>query len=140
LQFRKLRRHDVTCDFDVTSSATLLIFHITWMHYKQSNKYFFRTKSTKKIYSESVCFTLMTSLTMTSFSMRRAVFVNFNLPRIVDNNICYLKLTIYRQLSCWILIARHLNINKNIPHRPDVQRIGAPKSSKCDSSSTGMFK
>ena len=106
------------------------------MHYKQSNKYFFRTKSD----SESVCFTLMTSQTVTSFSMTRAVFVNFNMPRIVDNNICYLKLTIYRQLLCWILIARHLNINKNIPHRPEVQRIGAPKYPKCDSSSTGMFK
>ena len=75
---------------------------------------------------------------MTSFSMTRAVFVNYNMPRIVD--ISYLKLTIYRQLLCWILIARHLNINKNIPHRPEVQRIGAPKSPKCDSFSTGMFK
>ena len=62
--------------------------------YKQLNKYFFRTKS----YSESVCLTLMTSLTMTSFSMTLAVFVNLNMPRIVDNNIFYLKLTIYRQL------------------------------------------
>ena len=69
---------------------------------------FFRTKSN----SESVCFTLMTSLTMTSFSMTRAVFVNYNMLRIVDNNISYLKLTIYRQLLCWVLIARHLNINK----------------------------
>jgi len=83
---------------------------------------FFRTKSN----SESVCFTLMTSLTMTSFSMTRAVFVNYNMPRIVDNNISYLKLTIYRQLLCWNLIARHLNINTNIPHRPEVKRIGAP--------------
>jgi len=114
----------------------LLILHITWMHYKQSNKYFFLTKYN----SESVCFTLMTSLTMTSFSMTRAVFVNFNIPRIVDKSISYLKLTIYRQLICWILIARHLNINKNIPRRPEVQRIGVPKSPKCDSSSTGMFK
>jgi len=105
------------------------------MHYKQSNKYFFRTKSN----SESVCFTLMTSLTMTSFSMTRDVFVNYKMPRIVDNNIFYLKLRISRQLLCWILIARHLNINENIPHRPEVQRIGAPKSPKCDSSSTGMF-
>jgi len=94
------------------------------MHYKQSNQYFFRTKSN----SESVCFTLMTSLTMTSFSMTRADFVNYNMPKIVDNNISYLKLTIYRQLVCWILIAHHLNINKNIPHRPEVQRLGAPKS------------
>ena len=92
------------------------------MHYKQLNKYFFRTKS----YSESVCFTLMMSRTVTSFSMTRAVFVNYNMPRTVDNNICYLKLL--RQLLCWILIARHLNINKNIPHRPEVQRICAPKS------------
>jgi len=43
-----------------------------------------------------------TKLTMTSFSMTRAVFVNYNMPRIVDNNISYLKLTIYRQLLCWI--------------------------------------
>jgi len=77
---------------------------------------------------------------MTLFSMTRAVFVNYNMSGIVDNNISYLKFTIYRQLLCWILIARHLNINKNIPHRPEVQRIGAPKSPKCDSSSTGMFK
>jgi len=77
---------------------------------------------------------------MTSFSMTRAVFVNFNMPRIVDNNISYLKLTIYRQLFSWILIARHLNINKNIPHRPEVQRVGAPKSPNCDSLSIGMFK
>jgi len=58
------------------------------------------------------------------------------MPRIVDNSISYLKLTIDRQLLCWILIARHLNINKNIPHRPEVQRKGAPKSPKWDSSST----
>jgi len=78
---------------------------------------------------------------MTSFSMTRVVFVNYNVPRMVDNNISDLKLTIYRQLLCWILIARHFkNINKNIPHRPEVQRIGVPKSPKCDSSSTGMFK
>jgi len=51
----------------------------------------------------------------------------------------YLKLKICRQLLCWILIARHLNINKNISHRPEVQRTGAPKLPKCDSSSTGMF-
>jgi len=82
----------------------------------------------------------MASLTMTSFSMTRAVFVNYNMPRKVDNNIAYLKWTIYRKLLCWNLIARHLNINKNIPHRPEVQRIGAPKSPKCDSSSKGMFK
>ena len=56
--------------------------------------------------------------------MTRAVFVNYNMLRIVDNNISYLQLTIYRQLLCWSLIARHLNINKNIPHRPEVQRIG----------------
>jgi len=106
------------------------------MHYKQPNKYFFRTKSN----AERVCFTLMTSLTMTSFSMTRAVLANYNMHRIVDNNISYLKLTIYRSLLCWILIARHLNINKNFPHRPEVQRIVGPKSPKCDSSSTGMFK
>ena len=106
------------------------------MHYKQSKKYFFRTKSD----SESVCFALMTSQTVTSFSMTRAVFVNYNMPRIVDNNISYLKLTTYRQLLCWILIARHLNINKNIPHRQEVQRIGVPKSPTCDTSSTGIFK
>jgi len=36
------------------------------------------------------------------------------------------------QATCWILIARHhLNIIKNIPHRPEVQRICAPKSPKC---------
>ena len=46
----------------------------------------------------------------------------------------------FRQSLCWILIARYLNINKNILHRPEVQRISAPKSPKCDSSSTGMFK
>jgi len=57
--------------------------------------------------------------------MTRAVFVNYNMPRKVDNNITYLKLTIYKQSLCWILIARHLDINKNIPHRPKVQRIGA---------------
>jgi len=72
--------------------------------------------------------------------MTHAVFVNYNMPRIVDNNISYSKLTIYRQLLCWILIALHLNINKNIPHRPEVQKIGKPKSPKCGFSSTGMFK
>jgi len=40
------------------------------MHYTQSNNYFFRTKSKSGI----VCFTLMTSLTMTSFSMTRLFF------------------------------------------------------------------
>ena len=55
-------------------------------------------------------------------------FVNYNVPRIVDNNISDLKLTIHRQILCSILIARPLNINKNIPHRPEVQRIGAPNS------------
>ena len=54
------------------------------------------------------------------------------MPRIVDNNISDLILTVYRHLMCWILIARHLNINKNIPHSPEVHIIGAPKSHKCD--------
>jgi len=72
--------------------------------------------------------------------MTRVVFVNQSMYRIVDNNIFYLKLTIYRKLFCWIIIARQLNINKNIPHRPEVQRTGAPKSPKCDSTRTGMFR
>jgi len=54
------------------------------------------------------------------------------MSRIADSNIFYLKCTIYRQLLCWILIARDFNIDKKIPHRPEVQRIGAPKSPKCD--------
>ena len=44
------------------------------MHKKQSNKYFEPTKSISK----SVCFTLMTSLIMTTFPMTRAVFCLLN--------------------------------------------------------------
>jgi len=57
--------------------------------------------------------------------MTHVVFDNLNLCGKVDNNISYLKFTIYGL--------------KNISNRPEVQRIGAPKSPKCDSNSTGMF-
>jgi len=67
---------------------------------------------------------------MITFSMMRGVFVDYNMCRIVDKNISYIKLTMFRLLLCRIIINRHSNINKIIPRRPEVHKISAPKSRK----------
>jgi len=61
------------------------------------------------------------------------------LLKIVDNNIPYLKLTLSRQCVRWQLITRHSHNNKQIPHRQEIEIMGAPKLRKCVSICKDIF-